>query len=58
MYHLSQNQDKQERLYAELKEVLPDPEAIISVTDQERISYLKACIKETLRYTVQHFLSV
>ncbi|XP_044746952.1 probable cytochrome P450 49a1 [Coccinella septempunctata] len=49
IYQLSQNPDKQEKLYQELKTVLPDVDSNFTVETQEKIPYLKACIKETLR---------
>lgn len=50
LYQLAENQDKQEKLYQELERALPRPEDNVTVTRQEALPYLKACIKETLRY--------
>lgn len=49
LYQLSQNPDKQEKLYQELKTVLPTANTKFTAETQENIPYLKACIKETLR---------
>ncbi|KAJ4427848.1 hypothetical protein ANN_25627 [Periplaneta americana] len=49
LYQLAKNPEKQEKLYGELKEVLPTPDTPLDVKKMERLSYLKACIKETLR---------
>lgn len=49
LYQLSQNPEKQERLFEELRTVLPEKDSKIDVNVQENVPYIKACIKETLR---------
>ncbi|KAL3288384.1 hypothetical protein HHI36_002832, partial [Cryptolaemus montrouzieri] len=49
IYKLSQNPDKQQKLFEELKNVLPNPNSKFDVQTQGKIPYLKACIKEALR---------
>ncbi|VEN51325.1 unnamed protein product [Callosobruchus maculatus] len=49
MYQLSQNMDKQEKLFEELKEALPNQDSKVTAAAQEKMTYLRACIKETLR---------
>ncbi|KAL3288380.1 hypothetical protein HHI36_002828, partial [Cryptolaemus montrouzieri] len=49
IYQLSQNPDKQQKLFEELKNVLPNPNSKFDVRTQGKIPYLKACIKEALR---------
>lgn len=49
IYQLSKNPDKQERLFEELKKVLPSIDDPINQNVLESIPYLRACIKETLR---------
>lgn len=49
MYQLSQNEDKQEKLFAELKRALDEKNSRITPATLEQLPYLKACIKETLR---------
>lgn len=49
LYQLSQNPEKQEKLHLELKNILPSTETKIDLSKLEKMSYLKACIKETLR---------
>lgn len=49
IYQLSQNPEKQEKLYQELKKFMPQPDTKITADVQSNISYVKACIKETLR---------
>ncbi|KAG5899874.1 hypothetical protein JTB14_012337 [Gonioctena quinquepunctata] len=49
IYQLTQNPEKQQRLYQELQGILPNPDSKVEVTTQENMPYLKACIKETLR---------
>lgn len=50
MYLLSQNPKKQQKLYEELQRVLPENDTVIDSQMLEKMSYLKACIKETLRW--------
>lgn len=52
IYQLAKNQDKQELLFRELQEALPEASAKVTAAVQDRIPYLKACIKETLRYLI------
>ncbi|XP_017787115.1 PREDICTED: probable cytochrome P450 49a1 [Nicrophorus vespilloides] len=49
IYQLTQNQANQDKLYAELKAVMPNKDSKVDATVQENIPYLRACIKETLR---------
>ncbi|XP_055920745.1 probable cytochrome P450 49a1 [Eupeodes corollae] len=49
IYQLSKNPDKQELLFEELKSIFPNREAEINQNVLERMPYLRACIKETLR---------
>lgn len=49
MYQLSQNKDKQEKLYEELKKALNTKDSRMTPSILEQLPYLKACIKETLR---------
>ncbi|KAG8221874.1 hypothetical protein J437_LFUL003250 [Ladona fulva] len=49
LYQLSQNLDKQEALYEELKQVLPSPDTPVTNDHLDRLPYLKAVIKEAMR---------
>lgn len=49
LYQLSQNEEKQQKLFAELQRVMDTKDAKVTATTLEKIPYLRACIKETLR---------
>ncbi|XP_066249042.1 probable cytochrome P450 49a1 [Euwallacea similis] len=49
LYQLSQNPEKQEILFKELNRALPTASTSVSAEAQDKMPYLKACIKETLR---------
>lgn len=49
LYHLAINPRAQEKLQEEIKLALPDKELPITVQTMKNISYLKACLKESLR---------
>jgi cytochrome P450 len=49
MLQLCQNQDKQEKLYDELRRVLPNKDTPMTPSTLEQLPFLRACIKETLR---------
>ncbi|XP_059479866.1 probable cytochrome P450 301a1, mitochondrial [Neocloeon triangulifer] len=49
MLHLSENQDKQEKLHQELQRISPDPYQPITNEMLNEMKYLKACIKESMR---------
>jgi cytochrome P450 len=49
MYNLAKNPEVQDRLHKEVTSVLK-PGEIATPTTINKMHYLKACIKETLRY--------
>lgn len=49
IYQLSQNEDKQQKLYEELQNAMSTKNSTITEETLEKIPYLRACIKETLR---------
>ncbi|XP_058058725.1 probable cytochrome P450 49a1 isoform X1 [Anopheles bellator] len=49
IYQLSQNPDKQEILFNEIKRSMPTPDTKFTISMLETMPYLRACIKETLR---------
>jgi cytochrome P450 len=49
LYQLSCNQNKQEKLYKELKRLLPDPSVPLTTETLNEMRYLRACIKESMR---------
>jgi cytochrome P450 family 12 len=55
MYQLALNPDKQEKLYQEIDTVLPNSDSHLTAENIETLSYLKAVIKETLRYIVYKY---
>lgn len=50
LYQILRNPDVQSRLLAELKTVMPGPRDRVPYTTLERLPYLSAVIKESLRY--------
>lgn len=50
MLYLSANQDKQEILYQELKKLLPDPSTPITNEILNEMKYLRACVRESMRF--------
>lgn len=53
MYQLALHPEKQEILHQEVSAILPNSETKLTNEKFNQMSYLKACIKETLRYN--HF---
>lgn len=49
MYHLTVNPEKMERLRAEIKEIMPDPNRPAKLQQLERLPYLTSVIMESLR---------
>jgi len=49
LYHLANNPKKQEKLREEVMAVLPNETTLITHDTLKHISYIKACIKESLR---------
>ncbi|KAK6626111.1 hypothetical protein RUM43_006416 [Polyplax serrata] len=49
IYHLAKNPKKQEKLYSELLELLPNEDDPITEDTMPKLVYLNACIKESLR---------
>jgi cytochrome P450 family 49 subfamily A len=50
LYQLSLHQENQATLYEEINTILPDINAQITHEKLEQMHYLKACIKETMRF--------
>ncbi|XP_068083417.1 probable cytochrome P450 49a1 [Anabrus simplex] len=49
LHYLARNQDKQEKLFQELKRVLPSKDEPLTSSKLEEMKYLRACIKESMR---------
>ncbi|XP_059479868.1 probable cytochrome P450 301a1, mitochondrial [Neocloeon triangulifer] len=49
LLHLSANQDKQQKLFEELKRVLPNPSTPITNEMLDEMKFMRACIKESAR---------
>lgn len=49
LYHLAQNQRSQRTLLKEVKEILPEKQSQLEYDHLEKLKYLDACLKETLR---------
>jgi hypothetical protein len=51
LYNLAKNPDKQQKLFEEIHRYLPDKEQPVTSNILNELKYLKACIKESMRYT-------
>jgi cytochrome P450 len=49
LIHLSENQDKQEILFNELKKFMPEVDTPVTYDMLNEMKYLRACIKESMR---------
>uniref|UniRef100_T1J6L3 SEFIR domain-containing protein n=1 Tax=Strigamia maritima TaxID=126957 RepID=T1J6L3_STRMM len=49
LYELSINPDKQEKVYQEVCKIIPDKNAMITGEQLDKLEYLNACIKESMR---------
>lgn len=49
LYYLAKNPEKQEKLYDELKRILPSTGEDITVEKLEDMKFLRACLKESMR---------
>lgn len=57
LYQLALHKDKQEKLRQEVEGVLCDKsDGVLDNEMLERMSYLKACVKETMRYIIAEVL--
>lgn len=50
LYQLALHPEKQDLAYDEVCNVLPQRDTSLEVTNIDNLKYLKACIKETLRF--------
>lgn len=50
LYQLATRPNEQQKLYEELKRVIPDPNTPLTIQLLEQCHYLKAFIKEVLRF--------
>lgn len=51
LFNLAKNPDKQEILRQEIMKVLPNDDSTLSMENMKDMSYLRATIKESFRYT-------
>ncbi|GLH07263.1 Putative cytochrome P450 301a1, mitochondrial [Gryllus bimaculatus] len=49
LYYLAKNPDKQEKLFEELRDILPRPDTPVTPEALQKMKYLRACIKESMR---------
>jgi len=50
MYYLAKNPDKQQKLFEEIQRYVTDKDQVITSDTLNQVKYLKACIKESMRY--------
>jgi cytochrome P450 len=50
LYYMAKNPDKQQKLFEELQRYVPDKEQPVTSQILNELNYLKACIKESMRY--------
>lgn len=50
LYHLARNPAAQERLFAELRRLMPRPDSPLDAATADQMHYLRACVREALRY--------
>jgi cytochrome P450 len=53
LYYLAKNPDKQQKLFQEIHRYLPDKDQPVTSNILNELKYLKACIKETMRYQLK-----
>nr|XP_036212812.1 probable cytochrome P450 12e1, mitochondrial isoform X1 [Bactrocera oleae] len=50
LFCIAKNPDKQQKLLKELKSILPNKDSHLTVENMQNLPYLRACIKEGMRY--------
>jgi len=50
LYYLAKNPDKQQKLFEEIRRYVPDKDQPVTSGNLSELKYLKACIKESMRY--------
>jgi hypothetical protein len=50
LYNLAKNPDKQQKLFEEIQRYVPDKDQPVTSDILNELKYLKACIKESMRY--------
>ena len=50
LYNLAKNPEKQQKLFEEIQRYVPDKDQPITADILNELKYLKACIKESMRY--------
>jgi cytochrome P450 len=50
LYNLAKNPDKQQNLFEEIQRYVPDKDQPVTSDILNELKYLKACIKESMRY--------
>ena len=50
LYNLAKNPDKQQKLFEEIQRYVPEKDQPVTSDILNELKYLKACIKESMRY--------
>lgn len=56
LYQLALHPDEQDRAYNEVCSILPDKDVQLDGKHLDKLKYLKACIKETLRFVLKFLI--